>query len=754
VADAGPAGATHYPDVQTLPPSETGIDYDQTTGRKLLRFTVSIANLGEGPLEVMPTNNATTDTTDAYQRLYTHDASGNWRIISSTYVGTFEFHPEHNHWHFDNFARYELRNVASDGSVGDTVLASNHKVSFCIRDDVLVSGSLAHAASSESYTNCNQTNPQGISVGWADVYPWSLPDQDVDITGIPDGDYWLIATADPDNLLNEGGGAAETNNAGAVKVHIASDLGWFDDGVPAGAITGAYNGDSWKWISSNPMPVSGRLAHQSAIKAGSHQHFFYGAGATLPVNANNTLFTYVYLDPANLPSEVMLQWSDGFDWEHRAYWGANRIPLGTDGTASRRSMGPLPPAAAWVRLEVPAGLVGLEGKTLSGMSFVLYNGRATWDYTGVNVASPSPAPPDTASPAVTITSPPNNATVSGSSVTVSASASDNVGVAGVQFKLDGANLGAEVTSAPYSIVWNSASTANGSHTLTAEARDAAGNQATSTPIIVTVSNGTPPDTAPPTVAITSPANNATVSGSSVTVSANASDNVGVAGVQFKLDGANLGAEVTSAPYNIIWNSTSTPNGTHTLTGLARDAAGNQTTSAAVTIVVSNSTSGSTVWFDDELPAGATPFSDGGDAWNWVSTNPAPFSGSQAHQSNLAPGLHEHYFNWAWESLTVNPNDILLAYVFLDSASPPSELMLIWNDGSWEHRAYWGANLIPYGQDGTVGRRYLGPLPPAGQWVRLEVPASAVGLEGRVVSGMAFTLFDGRATWDYAGKTSR
>jgi hypothetical protein len=78
-------------------------------------------------------------------------------------------------------------------------------------------------------------------------------------------------------------------------------------------------------------------------------------------------------------------------------------------------------------------------------------------------------------------------------------------------------------------------------------------------------------------------------------------------------------------------------------------------------------------------------------------------------------------------------------------------MLIWNDGSWEHRAYWGANLIPYGQDGTAGRRYLGPLPPAGQWVRLEVPASAVGLEGRVVSGMAFTLFDGRATWDYIGK---
>jgi len=62
-------------------------------------------------------------------------------------------------------------------------------------------------------------------------------------------------------------------------------------------------------------------------------------------------------------------------------------------------------------------------------------------------------------------------------VTVSANASDTVGVVGVQFKLDGANLGAEATSAPYSVTWNTTTMANGSHTLSAVARDAAGNQA-------------------------------------------------------------------------------------------------------------------------------------------------------------------------------------------------------------------------------------------------------------------------------------
>jgi hypothetical protein len=100
------------------------------------------------------------------------------------------------------------------------------------------------------------------------------------------------------------------------------------------------------------------------------------------VGADELLYAYVYLDPANPPSEVMLQWHDGVDWQHRAYWGANLIPWGTEGTASRRYLGPLPPTGQWVRLEVPAALVGLEGKSLSGMAFALYDGQATWDRAG------------------------------------------------------------------------------------------------------------------------------------------------------------------------------------------------------------------------------------------------------------------------------------------------------------------------------------------------------------------------------------
>src|SRR5207249_10759733 len=93
-----------------------------------------------------------------------------------------------------------------------------------------------------------------------------------------------------------------------------------------------------------------------------------------------------------------------------------------------------------------------------------------------------------------------------------------------------------------------------------KSRDVAGNLATSAD--VTFTTAAPPDTTPPTVAITAQAAGATVAGT-ITVSASATDNVGVVGVQFKLDGANLGAEDTVAPYAVSWNTTLATNGTHT-----------------------------------------------------------------------------------------------------------------------------------------------------------------------------------------------
>ncbi|MCP3140339.1 hypothetical protein [Pyxidicoccus xibeiensis] len=69
---------------------------------------------------------------------------------------------------------------------------------------------------------------------------------------------------------------------------------------------------------------------------------FQYASATMAVGAGKELFAYVYLDPAALPRQLMLQWRDGSGWEHRAYWGEDLIAWGTPGTAPRRYMGPRP----------------------------------------------------------------------------------------------------------------------------------------------------------------------------------------------------------------------------------------------------------------------------------------------------------------------------------------------------------------------------------------------------------------------------
>jgi hypothetical protein len=95
------------------------------------------------------------------------------------------------------------------------------------------------------------------------------------------------------------------------------------------------------------------------------------------------------------------------------------------------------------------------------------------------------------------------------------------------------------------------------------------------------------DSTPPSVAVTSPGNGASVSGT-VTLAASASDNTGVASVWFTVDNVNVGAEDSSLPYQTTWNTASAGGGTHTIRASARDWAGNARTSSPVSITVSGS----------------------------------------------------------------------------------------------------------------------------------------------------------------------
>ncbi|HEY0947324.1 MAG TPA: Ig-like domain-containing protein [Opitutaceae bacterium] len=202
--------------------------------------------------------------------------------------------------------------------------------------------------------------------------------------------------------------------------------------------------------------------------------------------------------------------------------------------------------------------------------------------------------PDVTPPTVAVASPLADATVA-NLILVAADVADETagsGVSGVRIQLDGVDLGDEVTVAPYSLLWDTTTAANGLHTLTVIARDFAGNVASAS-VTVTVDNAPvppppPTDTTAPSIAITAPGDGATVSGW-FTLSADVADETdgsGVAGVQFQLDGLDLGQELAATPYSLPWDTTTAANGLHTLTVIARDFAGN-VASASVTIAVDN-----------------------------------------------------------------------------------------------------------------------------------------------------------------------
>lgn len=199
------------------------------------------------------------------------------------------------------------------------------------------------------------------------------------------------------------------------------------------------------------------------------------------------------------------------------------------------------------------------------------------------VLNPSPPSiPDTTPPTVSITSPSNDTSVSGT-ITISASASDNVGMAKVELYIDGL-LKSTDTASPFNFVWDSTTVGNGFHTILVKAYDLAGNIGTSTTVSVTVNNNQG-DTTPPTVSITAPTNGTTVLGM-VFVTSTASDNVGVTKVELYVDGTLQNTD-TSSPYSFVWNSSMVANGLHTFVANAYDAAGNIGTSATISVNVNN-----------------------------------------------------------------------------------------------------------------------------------------------------------------------
>jgi len=269
-------------------------------------------------------------------------------------------------------------------------------------------------------------------------------------------------------------------------------------------------------------------------------------------------------------------------------WSPNLVVFLLDGVEVGRTSERVPATAMhWVlQTETAMDLTAAPSATVAGD--VQLDWVAVWAYDASTA--------DTTAPTVSYTTPGAGSTVSGSTVALAVDATDNKGVLGVQFKLNGVNLGPEDTTAPYETNWNTLLGANGSYTLTAVARDNAGNFGTSAARTVTVNNVA--DTTPPTFKPTPCLSGCTVfPQDGANVLAVFSENVvGVNGSTFTLRNKNTGALVTAVvSYAVSANAataTLNPSGvlladtkyTATLTSGITDTSGNPLTTTSWTFL--------------------------------------------------------------------------------------------------------------------------------------------------------------------------
>jgi hypothetical protein len=191
------------PDLQAMPPHELWIQVDPETETRRLRFSTVIVNGGPGRLELRGVQHPATGTFGAFQIISTQVGAEVDR-----HVGTFVFHAEHNHWHFEDFTELELWSYLP-GPVLVRQHAATGKASFCLSDTDHLDPSLPNSPASKAFVTC-ELAVQGISPGWGDTYFSTDPGQELDITGLPDGRYAIRSTADPTNRVQE---ADDANNS-------------------------------------------------------------------------------------------------------------------------------------------------------------------------------------------------------------------------------------------------------------------------------------------------------------------------------------------------------------------------------------------------------------------------------------------------------------------------------------------------------------------------------------------------------------
>jgi hypothetical protein len=204
------------PDLAMARPVELSLS-SSADGRRRLRFTSSIVNIGEGPFETRASRASVRQASmTVKQRIY--NAKGDYRVVPTRAIATYSG-DGHDHWHVQRVATYTL----FDAGDPDLPIARSSKVGFCFFDTRPFRLTLVHAAPTRRFsqsgcgTRTSYSLRHGISVGWADRYGAELRYQAVDVTGLPAGDYLLQVTADPNGYFLE---RSDSNNCNWTRIHL------------------------------------------------------------------------------------------------------------------------------------------------------------------------------------------------------------------------------------------------------------------------------------------------------------------------------------------------------------------------------------------------------------------------------------------------------------------------------------------------------------------------------------------------------
>jgi hypothetical protein len=621
-----------YPDLQLqMPIGDMSIVHSGS--KRTFEFTHISWNAGAGPFEIRPSYNPLTGISQGYQALYTMPSPGVWKFAETVpIVGPMIWTPPSDYnFPLDRFALYT---VASGGGLG-SLAASSPKVLYCMTSDTRVGG-VANTPTNNEYpaSACEQPEGKlGLSVGWGDQYEATDGGEGIEITSLANGTYWLRGEVDPNHYFEESNdannvtdtklqiegntvkvleqthpelapptvtltspaanssisGSAELSATASASGRSISSVQFLLDGEPIGApVTSPPYSIDW------PIGSTSAGRHYLSARA-TDSEGLVGTAPDTPVTVSakvgavtiNTVIsqsgTTTTTTPAfstSEPGEILLAFADS-DGPPTGGQTLQVSGAGLSWSLVQRANAQTGDAEIWMARTVGSLLDATVTETASETG---YNQSLTVvPLSGASgVGARASAAGAKGAQSVSLTS-----TAGGSVAFATGNDSEKAAVrklgAGQEL------LAQTLESGPEDTYWTQyATTASSASGQTMTLNDTAPTSDPWNLAAVEVLAGPPeqPDTEPPTASIINPVSGEIVSGTTQ-VSANASDNVAVASVQFYLDGKPLGAPVTKAPYSISWDTSEASNSEHTLTAVATDTSGNTGASAPVTVTVQN-----------------------------------------------------------------------------------------------------------------------------------------------------------------------